>query len=87
MPPLCPQHSGLDERVTANTKAIETHADILRKIQSRPPAWCTLVISLLTFSLGFTLNAKKAGVIQSPEPRTQNAAVTALQPLVSPANK
>ena len=32
----------------------------IQKIQNRPPAWCTLVISILTFALGWTVSIKPA---------------------------
>jgi len=44
--------------VTIVETATAEHRILIRKIQNRPPAWVTLVISLLTFALGWTVNAK-----------------------------
>ena len=71
MAPVCPAHSGIDARVTAVEDEIADHRVTIQKIQNRPPAWCTLVISLLMFALGWTVNAKKAGLAPGPETRTQ----------------
>jgi len=72
MPPLCQEHSGLTARVTTVETEIADHRVMLRKIQNRPPAWCTLVISLLTFALGFTVKAHAADLTHPPEQTTVN---------------
>jgi hypothetical protein len=73
MPPVCPAHSGIDARVTAVEEEVADHRVMLRRLQNRPPAWVTLVIGLLTFALGWTVNAKKAGLDPGPETRTQQS--------------
>ena len=71
MAPLCPAHSGFDARIKTVEDEVADHRVMLRKIQNRPPAWVTLVIGLLTFALGWTINAKRAGLIPGTDPRTQ----------------
>ena len=75
MAPLCPAHSGFDARIKTVEDEVADHRVMLRKIQNRPPAWVTLVIGLLTFALGWTINAKTAGLAHDTEPRTQHETV------------
>ena len=77
MAPLCPAHSGIDARVTIVEDTMALHSVTIQKIQNRPPAWCTLVISLLTFALGWTVSIKPAEVVNhTPGPRTQQTTET-----------
>jgi len=58
MPPVCPQHSGFDARITSVESEVADHRIMIRKIHNRPPAWVTIVIGLLTFALGWSAKAK-----------------------------
>jgi hypothetical protein len=74
--PLCPAHSGIDARVTIVEETTAMNTATIQKIQNRPPAWCTLVISLLTFALGWTVSLKPAVDDHAPAPRTQQSTET-----------
>ena len=74
--PLCPAHSGIDARVTIVEETTALQAVAIQKIQNRPPAWCTLVISLLTFALGWTVSLKPAVDDHAPGPRAQQSTET-----------
>ncbi len=73
---LCAAHSGIDARVTIVEETTALHAVAIQKIQNRPPAWCTLVISILTFALGWTVSLKPAVDDHAPAPRTQQTTET-----------
>jgi hypothetical protein len=73
---LCAAHSGIDARVTIVEETTALHAVAIQKIQNRPPAWCTLVISILTFALGWTVSLKPAVDSHAPAPRTQQSTET-----------
>ncbi len=70
------------QKCEAHSEAIETlkdsdkrQWDTLDRIMLRPPVWCTIVISLLTFALGFTaaikVNSTKATALHSTAPISQ----------------
>ncbi len=48
----CENHS---VRIEHLEKADEDKQTWLEKLQNRPPVWCTVVISLLTFLLGMAI--------------------------------
>ena len=56
MPPektVCGEHSKAIENLEKDS---ESQWVAINKLQNRLPVWATVVISLLTFGLGFTLN-------------------------------
>lgn len=52
----CTDHSGCSTDIINLKQSDRDQWDAINKIQNRPPVWATLVISLLTFALGFTLS-------------------------------
>ncbi len=46
---------------------VNRHEELLQKVQNRPPVWCTIIISVLTFALGWTLNYARTNVAIQPK--------------------
>jgi len=44
-----------EEAISNLKKSDEGQWAAIRDIQNRPPVWCTIVMSLLTFALGFVV--------------------------------
>jgi len=59
----CDLHSGIGAKVESLEKSdVQQWSELhlvnakIERIMNRPPVWTTVVISVLTFALGFTLN-------------------------------
>jgi hypothetical protein len=44
---MCQNHSGISARVDTLEESDRRQWDVIDKIQNRPPAWVTLVVSIL----------------------------------------
>lgn len=51
----CQQHSGFESRVDTLEKSDIKQWEAIEKIKDRIPVWGTILISVLTFSLGASL--------------------------------
>jgi len=51
----CTYHSGIVADIANLKKSDDEQWDAIKALQNRLPIWATLVISILTFSLGATL--------------------------------
>jgi len=57
----CEAHSGLEARMVSLEKSNDELWKALNSVRNRPPVWCTLIISLLTFGMGFVTALKIKG--------------------------
>jgi hypothetical protein len=59
--PRCEDHSGCIARIdNLEDSNVEIWKD-LNSLRNRPPVWCTVIISLLTFGMGFIVALKVNG--------------------------
>jgi len=58
----CKYHEGHEARITSNTKRIENHDKLLVQIQKRPPAWASLLMTVMGVALGAVSGIAAAGI-------------------------